>query len=279
MKITSYIRPAPSWTVEMVRAYLQKHHPEDFNLVDVSQPQEYAAGHLPGALLLPLDSLEERLHELDPEKPTIVYGGSGLPGRAAANLLVNAGFQQVHCMEGGVAAWQGKAAYGLPQQEFAFFAAAGTPQEHIALAWRLEEGARLFYSGVAELVHDRQAASLFRELVTAEEHHKVTLLSLYEGVSGHPAAADFPRGLLAQEPAGELMEGGMWVAEALEWTQGKQIRDILELAMSLETNAYDRYLLLRRQLPDENSRRVFEILSDEERRHLQKLTELLTHFI
>lgn len=279
MNITSYVSPAPTWTAGQVREYLQKHHPEDFNLVDVSQPKEYAVGHLPGACLIPVDELKERLHELDPGKPTIVYGGTGLPGRAAANVLINAGFRDVHLMEGGMAAWQGKAAEGLPQQNFAFFAAASTPEEHVGLAWLLEEGARVFYAGVADMVQDRQAASLFRELVTAEEHHKATLLSLYEGISGHPAPADFPRGVLAREPEGEIMEGGMWVKEALEWTRGRQIRDILELGIALETNAYDRYLLLRRELTDENSRRVFEVLSDEERRHLKKLTELREHFI
>ena len=131
---------------------------------------------------------------------------------------------------------------------------------------------------MAATVQDREAASLLRELITAEEHHKDMLLSLYEGLSGRPAAAGFPAGL-PPEPPGQFMEGGMGVEEAIAWTRGRQIRDILELAMALETNAYDRYLLLSRELTDENSRRIFEVLSDEERRHLQKLGHLLEHFV
>jgi rhodanese-related sulfurtransferase len=42
-------------------------------ILDVRQPNEYAAGHLPGALLIPLPELGDRLDELDREDPTLVY--------------------------------------------------------------------------------------------------------------------------------------------------------------------------------------------------------------
>jgi len=42
-------------------------------LVDVRPPEEYAQGHIAGALSLPLDSLEERLRELPPEREVVAY--------------------------------------------------------------------------------------------------------------------------------------------------------------------------------------------------------------
>ena len=45
----------------------------EFNLVDVRQPKEYKAGHLPGAQLLPMVDLIKKSTELDPNLPTIVY--------------------------------------------------------------------------------------------------------------------------------------------------------------------------------------------------------------
>jgi rhodanese-related sulfurtransferase/rubrerythrin len=279
VSIRTFFNPTPSWTAEQVRDYLQAHHPEDFNLLDIGLPQEYEKGHLPGARLIPLEEIEDRLGELDAGKPTIVYSRSGLRSRSAASVLLHAGFADVHFLEGGLQAWQGEVAQGLPAAELDYFAVARSAEEHVALAWMLEEGARVFYAALTEVVQDRQSASLFRELAEAEEHHKATLLALYEGLTGRPAPPDFPAGAVADPPPRVLMEGGMAVDEAMEWIEGRQVRDILALSMALETNAYDRYLILRRELSDENARRVFEVLSDEERRHLSRLGKLLSHFV
>ena len=170
-------------------------------------------------------------------------------------------------------------AEGEPAPQIAYFSAGNSAEEQVALAWLLEEGTRRFYAALAEMVQDREAASLFRELVAAEEQHKETLLAVFEGLTGRLAGADFPAGVLAEMPAEDYMEGGVRIEESLDWTRGRQVGDLLELAIAVETNAYDRYLILRRDLRDENARRIFEILSDEEHRHLKKLTRLFDHFI
>jgi rubrerythrin len=71
------------------------------------------------------------------------------------------------------------------------------------------------------------------------------------------------------------MEGGMSVSEALTWTKGKGIGESLGLAISLETNSYDLYIKMERQTEDENSRRVFAHLSQEEKEHLTRIAALL----
>jgi len=60
-------------TADEVRLFLKEHDPEEYNLVDVRQPGEYDAGHIPGTKLIPLGELEDRLGELDSAKPTVAY--------------------------------------------------------------------------------------------------------------------------------------------------------------------------------------------------------------
>jgi rhodanese-related sulfurtransferase len=73
LSILEYFKAVPSMTAEEVRSFLEEHDPESYNLVDVRQPGEFEGGHLAGAKLIPMGELEERLGELDPEKPTVAY--------------------------------------------------------------------------------------------------------------------------------------------------------------------------------------------------------------
>jgi rhodanese-related sulfurtransferase len=73
MSILDYFKPVSTWSSEKVREFLSRKNQEEYNLVDVRQPEEYEIRHLPGAQLIPLGELPNRLGELDPNKPTIVY--------------------------------------------------------------------------------------------------------------------------------------------------------------------------------------------------------------
>ena len=73
MGIFDYFKPVSTWTAEEVRAFLRQRSPESYNLIDVRQPGEYEGGHLPGARLIPMAELRDRLGDLDRSKPTITY--------------------------------------------------------------------------------------------------------------------------------------------------------------------------------------------------------------
>jgi len=73
MSILNYFKPVSTWPAEKVRQFLKEKNPDDYNLIDVRQPKEYEQNHLPGARLIPLGELQNRLSEIDPHKPTIVY--------------------------------------------------------------------------------------------------------------------------------------------------------------------------------------------------------------
>ena len=73
MSVLDYFRRVSEWKVQKVRDFLEDKKPGDFNLLDVRQPDEYERSHLPGAKLIPVGELPDRLRELDPMKPTITY--------------------------------------------------------------------------------------------------------------------------------------------------------------------------------------------------------------
>jgi len=55
------------------KAYMAGHKEGSFTLLDVRQPSEYENTRIPGAKLIPLPELADRLGELDPDKPVIPY--------------------------------------------------------------------------------------------------------------------------------------------------------------------------------------------------------------
>lgn len=75
-------------------------------LLDVRGPGEIeTAGAIPGAVLIPLPELVNRLGELDPDAPTIVYCAGGVRSSVAASVLRANGFTDVADLAGGFAAW------------------------------------------------------------------------------------------------------------------------------------------------------------------------------
>jgi rhodanese-related sulfurtransferase len=73
MNILNYFKRVSTWSPEKVRQFIKERRPEEFNLIDVRTPEEYEIGHLPGARLIPVGEVADRLSEIDPDKPTILY--------------------------------------------------------------------------------------------------------------------------------------------------------------------------------------------------------------
>ena len=73
MRWKQFFTPAKSMTAPEAKQFMDGLSTDQYNLVDVRQPGEYESGHLPGAKLIPVGNLSERLAELDPAKPTLVY--------------------------------------------------------------------------------------------------------------------------------------------------------------------------------------------------------------
>ncbi len=75
---------------------------ENFVLVDVRAPLEFADSHIDGALNIPAPDLRSRYSELDPEKPTILVCSSGNRSSMAGSILKQRGFKSVYNVAGGM---------------------------------------------------------------------------------------------------------------------------------------------------------------------------------
>lgn len=88
-------------------------HLGGLRLIDVREPDEFVGplGHIPGAELVPLSTVESSASAWDRSAPTLVVCRSGGRSGAAASLLVRLGFEQVFNLTGGMIAWN---AHELP---------------------------------------------------------------------------------------------------------------------------------------------------------------------
>jgi phage shock protein E len=75
-------------------------------LVDVRSPGEFAAGHIDGAVNIPVQDLSSRMREIPKDRPVVLYCASGMRSGAAARLLRSAGRTDVHNL-GGISRWPG----------------------------------------------------------------------------------------------------------------------------------------------------------------------------
>ncbi|MFV0388144.1 MAG: rhodanese-like domain-containing protein, partial [Pyrinomonadaceae bacterium] len=79
---------------------------EDFELIDVRQPDEYAFAKIQGSKLIPLGEIIARKDEIDASKPVIVQCKSGGRSARAIQMLEASGFQaDLSNLVGGITAW------------------------------------------------------------------------------------------------------------------------------------------------------------------------------
>ncbi|MEE9611838.1 MAG: rhodanese-like domain-containing protein [Desulfatiglandales bacterium] len=73
MRWKQLLTPVHSMKVEEARAYMKEHKEGSYTLLDVRQPGEYEKERIPGANLIPLPELSDRLSEIDHDRPLITY--------------------------------------------------------------------------------------------------------------------------------------------------------------------------------------------------------------
>lgn len=73
MRWKQFFIPAKSMKPDEAREFMAGHKEGEYTLLDVRQPGEYGRSRIPGGVLIPLPELTDRLEELDPGKPVIVY--------------------------------------------------------------------------------------------------------------------------------------------------------------------------------------------------------------
>ncbi len=259
-----FSRPA-ELTVSEVRTALVESSADRLQLVDVRQQSEYKNGHLPGALLIPLNELENRFQELDPSLQTIVYCRSGARSATACQMLEQRGFASTFNMKGGILAWQGQRVIGDEEAGLGYFLD-GDYANVYELACNLEVGLQRFYQLLADRAADegkKEVAALLEKMAQFEDGHIAHLTALHN--------KEYPDITLQLDA--RFAEGGISL-ESLIAAFGSNldsIESVLQLAMSFEAQALDLYFRLGQKTADRVRQQFFDQMVKEERGHLRLL--------
>lgn len=279
MSFFNYFKPVSTITADKAREMIKGKKPEEFCLLDVRQPEEYEQGHIPGAVLIPIDQLPERLGELDPGKPTIVYCAVGGRSRTGASILRNAGFSEPLNLKGGISAWNGLSTAGPPEAGMAYFAGVEEPGDILSLAWALGEGSRRFYEEMANIIEDPEGKKVFNTLTEIEKKHQKFVTDLYDEVTGNISdpAAPFYTKYLPENEMEQLMAGQTKLGQALAWARQHSLREVLEYSISLEAKLYDLYFRMKGKHTEPTVNKIYSTLAAEEKNHLDVFIDLLDH--
>lgn len=82
-----------------------------FQFVDVREQDEYAEGHIPGAVNIPLTEFMARVDELSEDEPVVLVCNTGVRSSQAALFLVSMGYEDIYNLDDGTKGWikQGRA--------------------------------------------------------------------------------------------------------------------------------------------------------------------------
>jgi hydroxyacylglutathione hydrolase len=92
--------------VREVSLDVMRRRPAEAAVVDVREPEEFANGHVPGAVNLPQADLASRLDEIPRDRPVFVVCQGGFRSLRAAQFLSQRGFSDVASVKGGTEAWR-----------------------------------------------------------------------------------------------------------------------------------------------------------------------------
>ncbi len=264
---------ASNMTVEETKTYIQNHNRDTFTLLDVRQDWEYEEFHLPGAQLIPLAELTDRMNELPQGKPTITYCASGKRSAAAASLLAGQGFTAIN-MLGGAMAWNGHTVEVPADFGMQFFTGNETPLQLFQLAYAMEDGLERFYQELAGRIEQPDVRELFTRLAGFEEKHKALVFTLAKrantGISDENE--------LKTNQFSNVMEGGATSSEKIQDALPSTIHAALEYAMQFEAMALDLYMRYAAKAEVEETAHALTELADEEKRHLHALGQLMQRY-
>lgn len=276
MSFISYFKPVTSIDRDEAQEMIKRKKPEEIIILDVRQLKEYERGHVPGAKLIPIGELEERLNELDPNLPTICYCAIGGRSRAAASILQDNGFTSYN-LKGGFNAWNGLSVKGPPETGMAYFRDIQDPKDVLLLAWAMEEGSRRFYEKMSDSAGDDEARGVYYELAQVEVKHQQLVTDLYYQITGLEAddASPFYTRYLTGNEMEQLMEGQMKIETVIAWAEEHTLVEVLEFAIALEAKLYDLYFRMQEKYTEPAVNKIYARLAKEEKQHLDRFLELL----
>lgn len=89
---------------------------ESMSILDVREKEEYAGGHIPGAVNIYVGELEGQLSGIPSDRPVVSVCSSGYRSGLGASILTRQGFDMVYNLIGGTTAWKEKG-YPVKQED------------------------------------------------------------------------------------------------------------------------------------------------------------------
>lgn len=256
---------------EALRAFMAGRNESDYLLVDVRQPGEYEAGHIPGAFLLPLSELESTLFKLPADRDLIFYCRSGARSQAAASLAAEAEVTErgIFNLEGGILAWNGKKLADFPRVQV--FEKKGGLASLLYTAMDLEKGAWRFYRTAVEKAAGLPLEKTLSKLAAEESAHAKAVYKHWAPIrQTHEAFED-----LFETLSGDILEGGETLDSALarlEAISGAPCLDLVEMALAIEYAAYDLYRNVAEKSEDSGVKSALLSIAQAEKGHMRVLS-------
>jgi rhodanese-related sulfurtransferase/rubrerythrin len=257
-----------------LRHYLARTPEGRYVLIDVRQPEEYAVAHIPGATLLPLLQLEERLFELPADRELVFYCHSGARSEIAAALAAEAELSElpIYLLIGGMLAWDGQKIDNFPRVQV--FDRTRRLPELLMAAMNLEKGAFRYYRALLDLFEAFPFRPEIDGLSQAEEDHARMIYALWKP---HQKAPQPFTALFADLP-GDILEGGEALEEVLARLRAMPsdtVIQVLEFSLRIEYRAYDLYRSLAEGTSDAHVRDSLLTIAQAEKSHMRRLQEAI----
>lgn len=247
----------------------------DFLVVDVRQEDEYAAGHVPGAKLIPLNTLGNHLFELALDKDLFFYCRSGARSAVAGMMAAESGRdpQKTYNIPGGFLVYQGHSLEGFPWLQV--FDDQESDDRLLYKAMELEKGAELFYETILCFAPEEKTFKApIEQLAKAEIAHARTIYSYWKQTVDNPTPFEDLYGSLK----GEILENGQPLSKVTaDLHANKKIGwiDVIEMALNIEIQAYDLYRTMAERLGQGEAQEALLSIAQMEKAHMKVVAKML----
>nr|WP_319394204.1 rhodanese-like domain-containing protein [uncultured Desulfobacter sp.] len=259
---------------EEFKQYQGANKETDFIVVDVRQEGEYTAGHVPGARLIPLNTLGNHLSDLALDKDLFFYCHSGARSEVASMMAAENGrdAQKTYNITGGFCAYQGHRLKGFPRLQV--FDPHQSDETLLYQAMELEKAAEQFYETILLFAPDEKFKTSIEQLAKAEIAHARTIYSYWKLTVDSPTPFEDLYGSLK----GEILENGLPLSQVTaQLHANKEIAwtDIIEMALNIEIQAYDLYRTMADRQGQGGAQDAFLSIAQMEKAHIKLVVKLL----
>lgn len=261
-------------TAAEVKEFMRTTGEDKYQLIDVRLEEEYIDEHLPGAILIPVGEIEEKVADIDPNRDIIFYCLSGKRSVAASVFIgTHPDFNgKIYNMLGGILAWDKHTVPDMPNVKA--FGLSGSKDELLYQAMNLEKGAHRFYEMVLEEFPSAPFTPVMEMLVNAEEVHAKMVYSFWADTQDAPPSFEQVYASLS----GDILEGGLELDTLTSKLKmgDTQCHGVIEMAMAIEFSAYDLYRNMAHLNKNTPMAEPFLVLCQSEKSHMRIAAEALS---